>query len=491
MRGIRSASRLGWLGAALLLLASCAQPGAQTGSSGGWKGTITMYAQAYTPDARNQNNGFPTLHAFQQVASRYEKLHPGVTIQFIDQNYQANLEQVIRAKAAAGQMFDVYWEQNGNLNTAVLPKGIAVDLNQYFDQPNPYISGNKRWRDAMNPRVLSVTAAPDGAHYMIDGDYVTTAFYYNKDLFKKAGIASVPNTWAGLLDACRKLQKIGVKCASGMTFQSWWESLFLSSFYAGDYQKMASYDSDPSGMSLLDGAAAVSNGLLSPKDPRYTAWLPMLRQLTAYWDQQYLDQDPLTAEAPARTEFLTGKVAMSYDGSWLGPQIRHAGARFNWGVFPFPTLSSSDSPYATGTPTGGVVGGYAAGYQFAMSTPKADSTMQDSGKASAVLDWMRYIGTAQTIQDVADELGAYVPTWPGAKPAPQLQPLLGQVNVDYKGVSTPALTADLGTKMQTIFGLYLHGDMPLDAARSQISSAVDGALSTYEQTNHVQLHAYA
>lgn len=49
-----------------------------------YTGTITMYAQALSPDEPTETNPNPPT-AFRTVAEEYQKLHPGITIEFIPQ----------------------------------------------------------------------------------------------------------------------------------------------------------------------------------------------------------------------------------------------------------------------------------------------------------------------------------------------------------------------------------------------------------------------
>ena len=153
---------------------------AVTAQSSTWTGTITVYAQGLNPTEKNN------LKAMRQVADQYQSQHPGVKIQFDIGDYPEYL-QVVGSKAAAGELWDVFWAQWTQLNGS-LPAGIAVDLKPYFAQKNPYIPSSPTWGAAMNRTVLGMSTAPNGAIYNINGDWVITNFYYNKDLFAKAGV---------------------------------------------------------------------------------------------------------------------------------------------------------------------------------------------------------------------------------------------------------------------------------------------------------------
>ncbi len=138
---------------------------------------------------------------------------------------------MIRVKAAAGDLFDIYWAQAYSLNST-LPKGVATDLAPYFRQPNPYIPGNKAWQDAMDKAQLAESRSASGAVYTLSGDKVVYGIYYNKNLFKKAGITKVPTSWTELIAASKKLNAVGVYPMHAVPAYPWWSRHFLSDLYA-------------------------------------------------------------------------------------------------------------------------------------------------------------------------------------------------------------------------------------------------------------------
>lgn len=72
------------------------------------------------------------LKALREVADDYEREHPGVKIKFVGEQFQ-QYNSVVRVKAAAGELWDVYWVQWTALNNALLTD-IAVDLSPYFNE---------------------------------------------------------------------------------------------------------------------------------------------------------------------------------------------------------------------------------------------------------------------------------------------------------------------------------------------------------------------
>jgi len=477
------------LAAGALVLGAAGVPRAAVGHAGAtWTGTITMYAHDYTPNSTVENKD--NLKAFRQVADAYQKSHPGVIINFVDQTY-TDPYQTYRVKAAAGEMFDIWWGQWAALNST-LPRGIAVDLTPYYKQKNPYILGNTAWQNAMNATVVNETQAPNGAHYNINGDFVGTAFFYNKDLFKKAGISGTPSTWQQLLADCAKLKKAGITPVTGVPLHGWFVRHWLSDFYAQDFSKIVGYGGKgSSGMSALDEAVAIKKGVLSAKDPRFLAWWPIFKGLAGYWDKQYLTQDTSTSDDPTRQEFISGQAGIYYSGSWIPNYLKNAKVSFTWGTFPWPTLNKAVSPYAHGINTAGYVGGPNADYQYAISTPKADKSMAQPGKTEAVLDWLRYIGTPTVLQQVVNEKGTYVPTWPGTKPKGGGNgTFAAEANQTLHVITIGNASAQEDPAIQKAFSLYLGGDLSIQQAKTQVQAALDAAANDFAKTNGVDLSKY-
>jgi raffinose/stachyose/melibiose transport system substrate-binding protein len=450
-----------------------------------WQGTITFYSQAYTPNSTQE--GADQLTAFQTIADEYQALHPGITIQFIDED-TPEYDTVVRTKAAAGELWDIFWAQWGLLN-GNYPEGIAVDLNPFFDQPNPYIPGNQRWADAMNETVLNETIAPSGARYNINGDFVGTAFYYNKDLFEQAGITEPPSTWPELVQVAQQLKDAGITPMSQFPSYGWFQRHFLTDFYSPDFDTIQNFDDAPA-ISPLDEAVAMQKGILSTKDPRFMAWWPIFKQLTDTWAPDYLTQTGEEAGDPSLQDFTGGRTAIFYSGSWTGNNIRTAGAEFEWGTFNFPVLDKSVSEYAQGISTAGQVGGPNAAYQYAISTPKANKTMEEPGKPEAVLDFLRFIGTPRAVESIVNEKGSFIPTWPDTTPSAGNEVIVEQAKEGLKSVWVGNSVPDLDPSIQRTFGLYLSGNISIEEATAEVQGYLDKAVADYAATNGVDYSQY-
>ncbi len=473
--------RLLVLNALLLLTAAQAAPGS-------WRGTITMYVQDYTP---NWPGADKPLKVFQQIADEYQAKYPGMKIKFSTVPIPDN-DTNIRVKAAAGELFDIYWAQAASLNST-LPKGVAVNLADAFKQPNPYIPGNKAWQDVMNKTVVAESRAPDGSVYVLSGDNVVYTIFYNRDLFKKAGITQAPTSFSGLVQAAKKLKAAGVVPVHAVPAYPWWSTFFLSDLYSKDYDRIAGADGQP-GMSALDEVVAIHKGVLSPKDPRFMSWWPTFKQFTDQWPKDYLTLDAGKNYDAFNQDFVGGKSAMIFEGSYSARTLSDLGAKFKVGAFNFPKLTKQESPLATGADVANAFGGTGS-FQFAISTPLADKTMREAGKAAAVLDWMRFFGTPKNLQRLTSEQGSYVPIWPGTTPKLaadfDASALKAQIGKPRRAINVGNAAPNLGwVDMQRIFGLYLAGNITLDQAKSQVQTLLDRAATTYARKNKVDFAKY-
>lgn len=467
------------LAGALLGSAAFAKPGTYTG-------TITMYVQEYTPNWPDVKS---PLKAFQQIADEYQKRYPGIKISFWTKPIPDN-NQNIRVKAAAGELFDIYWAQTADLNST-LPRGVATDLTPYFKQPNPYIPGNKAWRDVMNKQTLAESTAPGGAVYTLSADQVAYTIFYNRDLLSKAGVTKAPTTWAELLAASKKLKAAGISVANEVPAYPWWSSHFLSDLYSKDYARLTGYDGAP-GQSPLDEAVAIHKGLLSPKDPRFMSWWPTFKQFTDTWNKDYLNAD-LGKNYDLYQDFAGGKAAMFYEGSYMTRWLQDAGVKFRLGSFNFPRLANKDLRFATGVNTANAYSGTGS-FQYAVSTRQANKTMTPE-KLAAVIDWMRFFGTPKNVQRIVGENGSYVPTWPGtsAKFASNFDSaaLSAQIKLPDRSIQVANATPNLGwVDLQRVFGLYLAGNITLDQAKTQVQTVLDRASQEYARKNKIDFAKY-
>lgn len=244
--------------------------------------------------------------ALNKLTEEYKKVHPNVTIKVETVGGGADYGAALKAKFASGDEPDIF--NNGGFNERETWQNRLEDLS---DQP--WVSD-----------VIDVAKEPmtkDGKIYGMPMNLEGYGFIYNKDLFAKAGITTLPKTITELKDAAEKLKAAGITpFANG--YQEWW-ILGIHNFNVG----VANQD-DPNAF-----VAAMNAGTGTTKNnPVLDQWANLL-DLTL----KYGNENPLTTDYNTQvTTFASGQAAMMQQGNWTQVQIDGINKDLNLGVLPMP-----------------------------------------------------------------------------------------------------------------------------------------------------------
>src|SRR3954471_24700126 len=88
------------------------------------------------------------------------------------------------------------------LRGEIIKSGLALDMSKYYSQ--------YKWDDRFIGPALSFSKQYTGGRFGLPYTFRGEALYYNKALFKKAGIAEPPKTYSELADDAGKLAAAGV-----------------------------------------------------------------------------------------------------------------------------------------------------------------------------------------------------------------------------------------------------------------------------------------
>lgn len=472
-----------------MLLACCATASAEELT---YQGEITMYAQALTPKEATETNPYPPT-AFWEVEKAWEEMHPGIDIVFLEE-VAAGTDYAtwLKTRIAGGQAPDIFWQHASNLNGGALPDGCNVDLGEYLQMPNKYVEGNEKWMDMFPDMVNATNEGPNGEQPVINADYVGTAVYYNVDLFNQAGIDMAQYgddiNWSEYCDICEKLLAAGVtpwafsfgNNQDDTAYVNWWTRLFNTNFYYNDFDNLAVIDNSKRTLNAAEVMIAFKNGYFGVDNEKWMAWWPIMKEQV----DKYMPADCVSAASTRdtiATQFYTGKIAMLWEGSWAPNNFRAANVEFEIGSFPFPYMDSAYSEYGTDKFISGCVGGPLAAFQYAVSSPRANSTMTDE-KLAAVIDWLMFITTPENCALVCNDNGSFIPTVKGSEVAEANAGLValleGDSTVIDDGMVTFANTAFNDLYYRT-FQQYLAGSMTLDEAKDELRDAQWEAVDEY------------
>lgn len=500
------------LGAAAGLAGAVALTGCDSGDSTGggdgvptrtdglpdltWSGTITMGAQGYTPAVEGVNlaPGTRELQEFGKAAEAFTALYPDITINFLGSEYTYDIDQM-KTAATGGQLPDVWWQQASLVKTA-LPRGVALNLQEYMDRPNPFIEGNTAWRDVLNESVYATTAADPETIYTINGDFVGTAFFYNVSMFEEAGVEP-PTDFDGLLEVCRTLQEQGITPLAMQPIDGgfgWLSRIFYANFLGQETLETIDAFSEEPGISAIDVAVAYHQGLIDPRqNPAVLDWWPVAKQLFDYCDPTILQlppSPPVGSPTPG-TYFAGEKVAMIYDGTWAPGAVVANGSDFEVGSFAWPSMAGT-SQYATDYDSSNAISGPNAAFQFNVSSDRSNSSLREEGKLDAVMAWVQFFSTPEWNEAICNENGSFLPTFTGATPPASMAGLaeLAQQPI-YSIAGGTEFTAEAFDQVSRMFQQFMLGQVSMDEVSTTFPEVIDKALTEFTRTTPVDFDSYS
>ncbi len=153
---------------------------------------------------------------FQAIADAYTAAHPNVKI-----NITVLENEAFKAKLAAtppDAYPDLFQSWGGGTMAAQADAGLLQDIT----------AAVAPWKDTVNAGAMSIYQYK-GVQYGIPWDMGMIGFWYNKDLFQKAGITTPPKTWDEYLAAIPKLKAAGV-APLAIAGKDKWPSMHLWSY---------------------------------------------------------------------------------------------------------------------------------------------------------------------------------------------------------------------------------------------------------------------
>lgn len=197
------------------------------------------------------------------------------------------------------------------------------------------LAGEKFDPSVYVPAVAGYYTAPKGDMLSFPFNSSTTVFYYNKDMFAKAGLDpnKPPVTWQDVVSAAAKLKASGEKCPYTTGWQSW---VHLESFSAWHNVEFASKNN---GFGGIDARLKFN----SPLHVRH------IENLANWHKQGYFVYAGRKNEAEAK--FYSGECSMLTSSSGAYANISK-NAKFKYGVASLPYYND-----VKGAPQNTVIGG--------------------------------------------------------------------------------------------------------------------------------------
>jgi multiple sugar transport system substrate-binding protein len=264
------------------------------------------------------------FNVFKAITDAYDAANENVTIELTS---VSELDTKFLTAAAGGTPPDLVHTMSHGVSTWAEKNGIQSidDITQYGVDLSIFVD-----------KFLEMGKSK-GKLYSLPITPGVVALYWNKTLYKEAGLdpEKPPKTIAELNEYIKKLTKYDdageiVQLGLDPLTPGWWPAAWCYFF----------------GGKLYDPAT----NKITANDPGNIAAYNWLRDFTKTYGMEKL-QAFRAGFGPywsAENCFVTGKVAMSYDGNWKANMINSFKADLNWGVTPFPSIDGKQRAYIEG-----------------------------------------------------------------------------------------------------------------------------------------------
>jgi raffinose/stachyose/melibiose transport system substrate-binding protein len=399
-----------------------------------------------------------------KIVDDYRQQHPNVSVEWYRYPEGVSSTEWLTARISAQDAPDIYQ----CLPEDVFPfinKGYALDFGPAYDKPNPYVAGNKAWKDQFLDVSKFYAIGPDGHYYSVIMDQMGVMIVYNKTIFDKLGIKP-PKMWSEFMAACKEIKASGViPIAGDLSYDNWypeWTSetnlnqLWYDTMYKADDDKNSLIGSKEVAMHVQKGdwydwdADLLTTKLLKDTVP----YLP----------------DGWQGKLELVQLFRQQKCAMWYDGSWDIQNFRNDPPPFEVAWMDLPILDNSVSPKASGKNVA-IMGAWG---QVNWHIPGYLGT-KDPEKVNAIFDLLYYIFTPDNVTAMSTESGM-IPAVIDAKAPAEMGPFQRSYDrpVPYQGWEN--LSEDAYRAQLDVWGAYLATDMSdkdyLDLAKKTLDDQV-------------------
>jgi raffinose/stachyose/melibiose transport system substrate-binding protein len=307
---------------AMLVVAACGGDDNDKSSTGSSTGQQASSNKPVTINWWHIANNEPLKSIWKNAADEYHAQHPNVTIKITvleNEAFKAKLTTAMQA----GKPPDVFQSWGGGTMNEQAQAGLIKDITD----------GTKSWIGTLNPAGVKLYQI-DGKQYGIPYNLGVVGVWYNKKLFKQAGIDGPPTTWDEFLGDVQKLKSAGITPLAvgekdkwpGMF---WWANLSLR--IAGkDAMAQAGENGSFDEAGFVEAGKQLKRLIdMKPFQPGF---------LAAPWDG---------AGGEAAT-MANNRAAMDLMGQWApftfdANAKKKKGLRENLGWFAFPTVAGGKS----------------------------------------------------------------------------------------------------------------------------------------------------
>lgn len=142
--------------------------------------------------------------AMRQIYEEFEKEHPKIHLNLVSMPSSTDVISKVGDLLTVGEIPDIVFtggDGRESIYRFMVQKGYALDL-------IPYMNEDKEFAKNVSPVVRESWTTKEGSLYTVSDVLLMGGYWYNEEIFRKAGILSVPKTWEEWFAACEKIENL-------------------------------------------------------------------------------------------------------------------------------------------------------------------------------------------------------------------------------------------------------------------------------------------
>lgn len=230
----------------------------------------------------------------------------------------------VKTLILSGNAPDLVDQDQSELSGAFLTEKeqLVQPLDDLLQGPGP--DGEATLASVFNEKYLDLYTF-QGKNYFIPYNFITSGFYYNKNLWKEVG-AEAPRTWNDFLAAADQFKAAGYEfCAQDN------DPMYNSYWYYWAVQRVM-------GAGKLLEAAQDKTGA-AWDDPGYLKAAQMVQEISKAGKNIFQEGYEGSVWPAGQNDFALGNQATILCGTWIPVELKDmVDSNWDWGYFPFPTV---------------------------------------------------------------------------------------------------------------------------------------------------------
>ena len=293
------------------------EPGAAPAPPAARAAPVTISALIWAPD-------WPA--EILQIAADFSRLNPDVKvdIEFMSGN---SVEENLKPRVAARKLPDLMSVNPNPYAAELADRGMLAD-----------VGASSAWQRLL-PGLKADWMSPNGKRFGIAGGVAATLIYYNKTMFRQAGIEQLPTNFKQFLEVCERLKKAG---HTPVYWSGGFPNLIANGAFSFGFANNIAATTPDWKARIADGTLALDNA----------AGADIFGKILTVAQRGYTQPDLMhSGYDDAIQGFVDGKAAMAFQGNWAAGSLLHP-KRFEVGIFVPPWNDRGASVPVIGSETG-------------------------------------------------------------------------------------------------------------------------------------------